>query len=149
MKLNDELDKLFKNIEKEWQAKPWYYRLVWVPFWRWLTDIPYWIRSHTYRKYHYLDIRTPNYHWGYLDRDTAMLYACFNCLKEFVEKEDPFNVTDWKHDEIKRAAKKEILELYNWWTKKRFISKLSLFKEYDKDQEMLIRLIKVRGHLWT
>src|SRR5580692_4221700 len=58
---------------------------------RWVIDplstAKYWLRTHTINRYHMIDIRTPEYDWGWIDRDYAILAANFNILKEFVEKE--------------------------------------------------------------
>lgn len=112
----------------------------------------YWLVSHTWRRFHKLDIRNRYYRWGYLDRDAAMLYACFQCLVEFVEDEDPFEVNDWDWDEKHRAAAQEIKDLYKWWTEGRASEQAdagTVLGEDDRDDEQLARLIKIRGYLWT
>jgi hypothetical protein len=77
-------------------------------------------------------------------------------LTDCIEDEKLFTWhVDWTHDLIHIHTKHEILELYNWW-------KLRLEKEkevgfdpvwtegqYDEDDRILIRLIKIRRYLWT
>ena len=83
------------------------------------------------------------------DKDSVILHACFQLLKDCVEKENLLNGhTDWNVDERYRLAKKEIEELYNWWL---------LYTEadipddesYEIETKMLVRLITVRWALWT
>jgi len=138
-----------------------------------IGQIWYWFRCHTYTKYHILDMRSPEngYSYGWIDRDQAMLFACFNLLVEYVEKEDGLNSVDWDAgydsgapkewiDEYRHAGK-EIKDLYNWWKFKRPI----MYKNMEKaepnksleledtinkiDNENLLRLMKIRGYLWT
>ena len=78
----------------------------------------YWFRSHTYTRYHLIDIRDPrhDYSWGWIDRDHAMLMACFTLLRSYVEKEYPFCRIDWNSDDRHKQAAMEIRALYRWWT---------------------------------
>jgi len=95
-------------------------------------DIWNWIRYHTYNRYHMLDLRTKKYRYGWMDQDWRMFHACFNCLVEFVEKEDglgmlEYQIEAWQNDknctpeEQEKLAKeaKELFEevkcLYEWW----------------------------------
>ncbi len=84
------------------------------------------------------------------DKDSVILHASFQLLKDFVEKEDcDVQETDWDADERLRSAKVEIDELYRWWLS--YIKTHSLDDEgdYELENDMLIRLIKVRWALWT
>ncbi len=93
---------------------------------------------------------------GWTDKDVVMLHACFQLLTDCVEKENLLTGhTDWNYDEAHRQAKKEILELHHWW-KERVVEEQNenldpiwTKNQHQKDTEMLIRLIKVRGYLWT
>lgn len=123
----------------------------------------YWSRTHTYNRYHILDLRSPQnyYDWGWIDRDRAMLHACFNLLRDFVEKEmdrvcyyapATENCPEWD----RRDIEKEILELYQWWKKDRreHIDANPMYfhpleGEECEDDVMLARLIKIRGYLWS
>lgn len=153
--------------------------------WRWpiynISGYWYWLKSHTYCRFHMLDIRSPRneYDWGYLDADSAMFYACFALLKNYVEREKPFEIVDWGWNKEHKKAAKEIKELYDWWVKGRKDEQDELdrlgeklyhnwtnrqkrqkdkkWKEYieqvnaleGKDQKQLLRLIKIRHFLWT
>jgi hypothetical protein len=148
----------------------------------------YWIRAHTYNRYHILDMRNDAwpYKWGWCDRSELMLFACFNLLKAFVEEEAP-NIGhaktpeefwpdhDWQPGEKETIAahvetEREIRRLYTWWTIGRRNDHDSweadsnrpgltdedyrrLNQEHEfimaRDEEMLQRLMKVRGSLWT
>lgn len=71
---------------------------------------------------------------GWIDKDTFMLYACFQILKDFVELED---INYMNQDYVE-----EVKTLYNWWETRR--------KGVENDDEnMLNRLIKIRPYLWT
>jgi hypothetical protein len=165
----------------------------------------YWLRTHTYNRYHLLDIRNKRngYAWGWLDRSEAILFANMALLVQFVEKESGLNChVDWRSAEEAKTdnrdvdswekengdahanAAKEMREIYAWWTKGRkeehdaleeledraFDYKTSFNKRADglfsmetnqtpeqevedslskKDEEMVIRLIKVSGYMWT
>ncbi|HEY0048668.1 MAG TPA: hypothetical protein VGB68_05250 [Pyrinomonadaceae bacterium] len=86
------------------------------------------------------------------DKDEIILHACFQLLKDFVEREkEIFEQIDWKHDEETEKAKAEIDFLYNWWLK-RFHDEEDFDKikrRYEEDNQMLKRLIDVRKYLWS
>lgn len=56
---------------------------------------------------------------GWADSDHLLLHASFQILVDFVEKESPFEIVDWSHNEAHINAAKEIRSLYRWWTKLR------------------------------
>ncbi|MFC1975962.1 hypothetical protein ACFLXQ_06155 [Chloroflexota bacterium] len=90
---------------------------------------------------------------GWCDKDQVMLHACFQLLKDCIEKENLLNGdTDWEHDEKHRNAKVELTTLYKWWIERvkndDEIDPLTSV-QFDEDSEMLIRLINVRWALWT
>nr|GFC48183.1 hypothetical protein [Tanacetum cinerariifolium] len=62
----------------------------------------------------------------------------------------------WNHDEQRQAVHQELTALYEWWKARVIVLKAEggfldtvYSDEYEKDNEMLIRLIKVRSYLWT
>lgn len=119
-------------------------------------DAWYWFRCHTYNRYHMVDIRSKEngYNYGYLDCDTIILYACFAQLKYFVENEMPrvCYYNEYENGEIydRRKEKAEIEALYHWWTVERPADEDYRFLEhYEKEQEMLKRLIDIRASLWS
>lgn len=94
-----------------------------------------------------LKIDSLNANWR--DKDSLLLHACFQILKDFVENEDAFNShIDWAHDERHRAAKIEILALNDWWLSHSEKS-VPEEKSYELENQMLHRLIDVRWALWT
>ena len=172
-----------------------------LPFWfyinftRRIKNSLYWIRSHTYNKYHILDLRQPiekdgienlhdSYRWGYICADTKMLFALFNILNDFVENEfkdfycpTEEDIANVPTNSIQRDAYFEILALHKYWnidrkkaqkemdklldewmaaksfgdpnTNKLFVKENALQKAYeDQEEEMLIKLIKIRKSLW-
>lgn len=79
----------------------------------------------------------------WVDRDTIMLHACFQILQDCVEKEKVDTYCNYKqHKDIVD----EIRALYKWWLKRK---NDDLFDNYDEDDEMLMRLMKIRSSLWT
>jgi hypothetical protein len=136
-------------------------------------------------RYHILDLRQPKaqcdtYRWGYSDPRERMLYACFNLLKELVERElSPIETTisncekrvgECKDEDEKNILFdqllyfKEINSLYEWWKdvrkveyeekeimydldKNKWMEASQRFEE--KEQEMFMRLAKIREYLWT
>lgn len=115
-----------------------------------------WLSAHTIHRHHILDLRTPRvYDYGWCDVDGKMLYACFNLLKKFVDEEKPFDVTDWTQDEEHKFAANEIHALYSWWVDdypKLLHESATPFQDSEllaKEEEMLVRLVKIRKFLWT
>ncbi len=114
----------------------------------------YWLRTHTYNRYHILDLRAPEhgYCWGWTDVDRKMVIANFKFLCEFVEKEEPFENIDWEDNPTHSAVAKEFMELYRWWNEDHPKILNSIDRRRDIvgiENEMLIRLIKIREYLWT
>ena len=56
---------------------------------------------------------------GWANRDDLLLHASFQILIDFVERERPFEIVDWKQDQKHSEAAKEIRYLYRWWAKLR------------------------------
>lgn len=132
-----------------------------------ISRIFYWLRCHTYTKYHLIDIRDKknNYKWGYIDPREKLLFSSFKILKDFIEKELAMDTYKNLDDFVKNYenttkddpysthwvdAYKEIAILYKWWTVDRS-DIINSIEDYNKDQmdnEMLLRLIKIREYLW-
>jgi len=101
-----------------------------------------------------LKIDTLNEDWS--DKDNIMLHACFQLLKDCIEKGKLFTgFIDWTLDENSKKVKREIEYLYNWWIERvqqernKDIDPVWTDGQYEIDNEMLIRLIKIRRCLWT
>lgn len=137
----------------------------------------HWVRCHVWNRYHIINISgIEDYKWGWIDRDVVLLYASFKILQDFVEKEDPTiglrTAEDYRCSEDQYhidtvtnqlIREKEIRFLYVWWTEDRprnwkelnnCWSKPMLAYErekelIDQDEQMLIRLAKIRTCLWT
>lgn len=77
------------------------------------------------------------------DRDIIMLHACFQILKDCVEKEGVDTHCDY---EAHKDFVDEVRFLYKWWEKR---SKEIYGEDEDEDDEMLMRLMKIRRALWT
>lgn len=84
-----------------------------------------------------------------------MLHACFQLLTDCIEEEKLLTgQVDWADNEENLNAKKEIEELYAWWSERKKLDSEEKVNDLDRtqyfvDNEMLIRLIKVRQYLWT
>lgn len=84
------------------------------------------------------------------DKDSIILHACFQLLKDFVEKEDvAHRKNNWEADESRVAAKAEIDELYTWWLSYGDEGGTIDKEKYELENAMLTRLINVRWALWT
>jgi len=100
-----------------------------------------------------LNIKSLSGDW--CDNDIIMLHACFQLLSNCIEDEKLFTGhVDWNYSDDFKNAKNELHELYSWWNERKSkdskseINDLEI-EQYEKDNEMLIRLIKVRNYLWT
>ncbi len=89
------------------------------------------------------------------DKDIVMLHACFQLLSDCVEKEKLLTGDiDWNYTGKHKKIKKEIKAIYEWWLTRKNEDNPVMINEqerlhYKKDTEMLMRLIKIRAHLWT
>lgn len=135
----------------------------------------YWIRTHTYNKYHIINIKAPEhgYKWGWIDRDNMLFLACFKILCDFVEKElyDSHIFTTQGDVDLQHALhgtesweyitvinqfndQSKIFELYNWF-KYCYPSELEKQKYgldydlYELETLKLKELINMRPLLWT
>jgi len=84
------------------------------------------------------------------DKDDVILHACFQLLKDFVEKERKIiEQINWEHDAEAKDAKAEIDFLYSWWLQRVDKEDDSDERQYEEDNKMLKRLIEIRKHLWS
>jgi hypothetical protein len=117
-----------------------------------LENLWYWIRTHTYNKYHLLDLRqTENrggeayYRWGYLDPCTALVLANFKVLERYIQ-EEPFDLrTQYSEEEIDEQGLRsqqdhydEVMKIYNYWIKGR----LEHWKTLELQSQVLHRFRK-------
>src|SRR5258708_2352151 len=77
--------------------------------WRFVRDLPYWIRCHTYNRYHIVDCRNAWYKWGWQDVSELMLYSSFELLRRFVENEDGLESLYGQGDAIRRLAESDYI----------------------------------------
>jgi hypothetical protein len=114
-----------------------------------ISDIGYWIRSHTKDRYHILNLKAPRqgYRWGYCDTDHLIFVASFKLLADFVEIQ--FDHVGWEWNEGHKAAAEEIRSLYRWWTDEYPILVEGADDLKDLEDRQLIRLINIRQYLWT
>ena len=168
----------------------------WLSRWPRVSDVFYWIRTHTKDKYHILNLKEAEpenkegYKWGWIDRTNALPLAAFLVLRKLVEEERPWNCSERikkleeEGDEngeltaLREQQKdyEEIMSLYNWWVKDRFEENEQFEKNLNdcyntwkkdpteenkqkwfdaegarnkREEEQLIRLVKIRNCLWT
>lgn len=140
-----------------------------------LDKILWAIRYRTINRYHMLNLQQKDgtiddYRYGWIDSDKQIVYACFNILCNFVEKEweggfpyqknwDDLNENERMYFEKYNASVKEVETLYKYWKVDR-VKKLKSLKDdtfptlkdeedfLKKEEEFLIRLIKIKGFLW-
>lgn len=160
------------TMQREWdEDERWQRQNFPVRFWiervwefvsRWprVSNVLYWLRTHTYNRYHILDLRDAEpenphgYRWGWIDRCQGIVLANFLVLREFVKQEKPWDCSK----AIARAEEEgdpngelpclrhqqksyeECMALYRWWTADRF-AEYELFEAaeeaareaYDRD----------------
>lgn len=81
----------------------------------------------------------------WVDRDEIMLHACFQILKDCVEKE---KVDTHCNYESHKKFVDEVRFLYKWWEKRKDLTNAD-DNQMKEDSKMLIRLMKIRTGLWT
>jgi hypothetical protein len=79
----------------------------------------------------------------WIDRDFIMLHACFQILQDYIEKENGDTHCNY---EAHKDFVDEVRFLNNWWKKRKTDED---FDNDDEDNEMLLRLMKIRQSLWT
>lgn len=101
---------------------------VWWPIKRPIERSHYWLVSHLIpsRRYHMLDLRQEGgYRYGWQDVPEKMLYAMFNLLGEYLNKEQPYDLSDdYTEAQINADASlkhqydalNEARAIYHWWT---------------------------------
>lgn len=174
----------FDNFEKymndhdEWRRTTILGRLdkLWWSIKNAVTRAYWFVRYETTDRYHFVDIRGPDYRRGYLDYNEVFIRAAFRCL-EMMEEEDWGwkNVTeDDLQDEndpddpwaaqanvgmrAQIALYKEFKDLLKWWREvrptlhKRREGEGYLEAEARAEKEeksKLMRLVELRMHMWA
>jgi len=123
--------------------------------WYSLTNAWYWLKCRLWHRYNVVVCRAlpPTWH----DRDYLLLYAAFQILEDFVQKEQPWEfagdvyatyVTDCGEKfACDRAAEwQTIRDLLAWWRSRKNDDE---HDDYYEDTAMLHKLIDIRGNLWT
>lgn len=138
------------RLEKAWEA---------ASRWPRLEHAWYWVRTHTYNRYHILDLRKAEpedpegYRWGYLDPCHAIDLAMFLCLRHYWEHGNPVgggplpDPATWHPDatpeEVEQEATRvgsqlwqyrECRDLMLWWTSERFAERQVQEARYELRQ---------------
>jgi hypothetical protein len=79
-------------------------------------------------------------HW--IDRDEIMIHSCFQILKDAIELEKVDTHVDY---ETHKDFVDEARFLYDWWVKRSVAEE----PDFEEDDKMLLRLMKIRTQLWT
>lgn len=122
-----------------------WYRILW-------KDPIYYVKCRLFKKYNVVTCVYLPPTW--CDRDWLMVHCCFQLLKDFIEKEKPWEFTA-SESEIKEAYSEQGIErfemwnelkcLYVWWIKNK--------GKFDYDTEViqinLESLIRIRRIMWT
>lgn len=124
-----------EKVKKDYPVRYFFAERLWPGiqrlYRRYVTDTWYWIRCHTYNRYHVLDLRQPkkdplSYRFGWIDSDTQMVYALFNILNKFVEGELPHAYLPSEEDVAKephllnqRNNYLEVRAIHYWWNVQR------------------------------
>lgn len=115
----------------------------------------YWLKCRLWYRYNVVVCRALPPTW--CDRDYLLLYAAFQLLEDFIEKEEPWEfagdvyatyVTDCDENfSRQRAAEwQTIRNLYAWWKGRKNDDD---HDDYEEDSKRLHTLIDVRANLWT
>ena len=126
-------------------APSWFKEHIWWKISMPMSKFYYKLKCHlvpSYR-YHFLDLRQPrneddidHYRYGWRDVPEKMLYAIFNLLGEYLNKENPHDLTDsYSREEIEadagfkaqQDAIDEARAIYAWWTTERKLD----YKKYN------------------
>lgn len=122
------------------QLRRLYHRLCWHA-----EDAYYWLRARVWEPYNVVKIKTLSPTWH--DRDLILLHAAFQILVDFIEQEKPsewFDIENsWWEDDWN-----ELFALYTWW-KECGKDNCDEDEQRAENTAKLIRLIELRGHLWT
>ena len=78
----------------------------------------------------------------WVDKDMIMLHACFQLLTDFIVEEKGLEHCSY---ESHKESIDECKYLYNWWKE----NKDTVSIDDTVVDEHLMRLIKIRGFLWT
>jgi hypothetical protein len=95
----------------EWK---WWFRHRLLKPWLLWHEIYWGFMHRTFKRFNKVELR--NLKPGYYDVDLRLLHASFQLLKDFVEREKPFDSINWDHDETHQKVASEIKALYHWWT---------------------------------
>lgn len=85
----------------------------------------------------------PDEETNWIDSDYVMLHACFQILEDCVVEE---GVDTHCNYDTHKTFVDEVRFLYNWWQTRKTDSG---FDNRQVDDEMLMRLMKIRSGLWT
>lgn len=138
------------------ETLPTYVRRKWY---RYYTRSLWYLKERFIYKAHLIDTKLEK--GQYYCTDTKMLHGCFELLsKYYVDNKEQVDYLASLVDEDEHAlAAKETIELYDWWknkfpkrpdlTEEESVAAVKIEKEYNMEEnEMLIRLIKIRKTLW-
>ncbi len=119
-----------------------------------LSDFWYFFKSKTFSKQHFLDLRQPKnefqtdeYRYGYCDIPEKMLFAWFNLLDDYLNKEKPWDpITSYTLQQInidpvlqeQYNHLQEAKSILNWWKVER--------KDYFKGINEIISLVQQKDN---
>ena len=127
----------------------------------WFKHLCYWFRTHTYNRYHILDLKRAEpenpdgYRWGWTDRCYSLMLANFLVLRDFVEQEKPWSCAEYiaeleangdPNGELpslrkQQADYEECLLLYRWWVKDRFDE----YRDFEQREVEMFERFKKTG----
>ena len=130
-------------------------RRLWWAIQRQVHDRWYWLKCWLWHRYNVVVCRPLPPTW--CDRDYLLVFAAFQILEDYVNKEDThfhidvyktYKESGYEEDRAREEERdwNEIRVLYGWWQERKTDKYAD---DYDQDNEMLHRLINVRKYLWT
>lgn len=161
-------EEYYNDMKKQYPIKYFINRIVPRYFRRYIStpleNFRYYIVSHTIRKYHLLDLRNSEYEYGWADADSQLLYATMAVLENFIIEQNTASRLNYLTENLKTEKEEYIivdsikqiefcnnlLEIQKWWREE--FPKTHWQMEdglYEKQTEMIKRVIDLRAGMWT
>jgi|SRR5579859_1900033 len=148
----------YRKIKKEFPIRyfiassvPCFFMDRWRQFYRPISDFIYWVKCHTLSsyKFHLLDLRQPLsknkianldcYRYGYADISDRMLYALFNLLKMYLDKEpydlsQHYSLEEINNDPSLKIQYDNLIEakaIYHWWSVEKFAEQQKYYDQLE------------------
>ena len=156
------IDELIRRLKDCWKYSHRHCRrdcrCVSYPLMDVLREACYRLRCRLWHRYNTVVCRDLPSTWH--DRDDLLLHTAFQILEDFIQKEQPWQFTGDVYAGYLECGEERALleqeewatirELYDWWQDYKHQVEMGLFfDDYREQNQMLHKLIDIRGNLWT